>query len=303
MKLAVIVPCYNAAHVLPKTVPAMMSQEGDARWTFVDDGSTDKTADVLRGLLAGHADRTAVLALGRNRGRAAARNAGIEASGDADVLVLLDADAAPEPGFLAAHRQAYEDGASAAVARLTYAEADRSEPYGSYLNSALRGPRAYGDASAVPWRYWVTTACSVRRDAYAAAGGFDQHITYGEDLDLAGRLARAHPDGLRVAGRAQVYDHRDLAGTKRVIREFGQRNLPRMIRTNPELAGLAGLTPFTSSASRHRAFRAALRLAGPLAERSIPLLPARYVSHAVRLALASELSAAFQAGRKDYDEE
>ena len=305
MTLAVVVPAYNAAHVAPKTVPAMLAQRAPARWTFVDDGSADGTGDVLRQLIAdaelAPGVEAQVLRLEPNAGRAAARNAGIAASGRADIVVMLDVDAAPAPGFLDAHREAHAAGAVAAVARLHYAETDLSEPYGRYLNSALRGPRPGRPADPVPWRYFVTTACSVRREAFQKAGGFDLSVTYGEDLDLAGRLAARHPDGLRLAGRADVYDHRDLAGTLGVIGEFGARNLPHMARANPDLLGLAGLGALASPKWRHRLARAVLPPVAGLARRALPALPAALVPPAVRLVLAGHLTRSFRDGARRTD--
>jgi glycosyltransferase involved in cell wall biosynthesis len=299
MTLAVVVPAHNAASVVPRTVPVMLAQQAPARWVFVDDGSTDGTGDAIEqaigaadlpeGALAG------VRRLPENRGRAAARNAGVRASGESDVVVMLDVDAAPAPGFLRDHVAAYRGGAVAAVARLHYADADLSEPYGRYLNSALRGPGGFGSDDAVPWRHFVTTACSVRRAAFDAVGGFDERVTYGEDLDLAGRLAVQHPRGLRVAGQASIYDHRDLAGTLRVLREFAGRNLPSMVRKNPGLLRLARLEALVGGAPHHRLARRVLPTAARLVRAALPAIPERLVPLAVRLILAGAVTDAFLA--------
>ena len=306
MRLAVIVPAYNAAHVIPKTVPAMLAQREPARWVFVDDGSGDGTtallqAEIGRAHLAPDVSAE-VLTLSQNRGRAGARNAGLAAVEGADVVVMLDVDAAPEPDFLAAHRAAYASGALAAMSRLHYADVDLDEPYGRYLASSVRGPgAARGGSAPLPWRYFLTGACSVRASALRDVGGFDASITYGEDLDLAARLAAQQPDGLRLAGTVRLFDHRTLGGALCILREFGGENLPRMAWRNPDVLRVGRLAPVTSRAWRYRMLRAVLRPAGAAARVMLPVLPGAVQARAVRLVLASTLAAAYQSGRRRLD--
>ena len=299
MTLAVVVPAYNAAAVVPRTVPAMLSRPTAARWVFVDDGSSDGTAAAVERAVAQahlpHGASAEVVTLPENRGRAAARNAGVQATGGAEIVVMLDVDAVPKPGFLSAHLAAHERGAVAAVARLRYADADLSEPYGRYLNSALRGPSRADLAAFVPWRHFITTACSVRRAAFDAVGGFTESVTYGEDLDLAGRLAVRYPDGLRVAGEASVYDHRDLAGTLQVLGEFAGRNLPAMARANPGLLRMAGLKALASPAPHHRLARRVLPALAVATRKVLPVVPERLVPLAVRLVIAGHVAGAYRA--------
>ena len=93
-------PCYNEAEVLPlfhARTTAALGQTG-TRWTvlYVNDGSTDDTLAVLRGLPG-----AAVLNLSRNFGKEAASTAGIDhATGDA--VVLIDADLQDPPEVIPA---------------------------------------------------------------------------------------------------------------------------------------------------------------------------------------------------------
>ena len=48
--LTVFTPAYNRAHTLPRTYESLCQQDcKDFIWLIVDDGSTDETADLVKG--------------------------------------------------------------------------------------------------------------------------------------------------------------------------------------------------------------------------------------------------------------
>ena len=92
MKLIVQIPCFNEADTLPETlnaIPRQVAGIDNIEILVIDDGSTDKTAQVARALGVEH-----ILQLPQNIGLAGAFVAGIEASlsKGADVIVNTDAD-------------------------------------------------------------------------------------------------------------------------------------------------------------------------------------------------------------------
>jgi dolichyl-phosphate beta-glucosyltransferase len=92
----VIVPCYNEAARLRPPGFAPLTEHADIELLFVDDGSTDRTLEVLRELEAEHEDKVRVLALQPNRGKAeAVRHGMLAALGrGAEIVGFLDADLA-----------------------------------------------------------------------------------------------------------------------------------------------------------------------------------------------------------------
>jgi polyisoprenyl-phosphate glycosyltransferase len=97
--VSVVVPCFNEEAVLRTTSQRLTAALGQMRLKFevifVDDGSVDATADILREL-AGHDERIRVLRFSRNFGHQMAITAGLEyASGDA--VVVIDADLQDPP--------------------------------------------------------------------------------------------------------------------------------------------------------------------------------------------------------------
>ena len=92
MRLVIQIPCLNEAETLPTTLedlPRAVKGFDDVLWVVIDDGSTDRTAEVAK---AHGADM--VVQLANNKGLAVAFQAGLDASLQlgADVIVNTDAD-------------------------------------------------------------------------------------------------------------------------------------------------------------------------------------------------------------------
>lgn len=83
-----LVPAKDRADSIAETVVALRGLAGVDRVLVVDDGSVDDTTDAAR------AAGAQVLRLSRNMGKGGAVRAGVEASPDADVYLLIDADVA-----------------------------------------------------------------------------------------------------------------------------------------------------------------------------------------------------------------
>jgi len=102
--VAVVVPARDEAEVLPATLPTLVGQDypGPVRVILVDDDSTDGTGELAARLSAG----VTVVRPGTPppgwTGKLWALNAGVEAAGAVDYLLLTDADIAHRAGSLAA---------------------------------------------------------------------------------------------------------------------------------------------------------------------------------------------------------
>jgi len=91
MKVSVIIPALNAAEFVGAAVRSALAQSlSDLEVIVVDDGSTDKTAGVVRGFMAGDA-RVRLIQHEAPRGVSAARNAAVRAA-TGDWIAPLDAD-------------------------------------------------------------------------------------------------------------------------------------------------------------------------------------------------------------------
>src|SRR5262245_60439055 len=90
--VTIVIPCYNQARYLPETVASVVGQTFD-RWeaVIVDDGSSDDTSAVARGLIERYPGRRISLISQANQGLGASRNIGIAAT-YAPYVLPLDAD-------------------------------------------------------------------------------------------------------------------------------------------------------------------------------------------------------------------
>jgi undecaprenyl-phosphate 4-deoxy-4-formamido-L-arabinose transferase len=94
-KVSVVVPVYNEEANIPELVPRLFAVldalDRPSEVICVDDGSRDRSLDVLRGFVDRYPDRLRVVELSRNFGQHPAILAGF-AIASGDVIVTIDAD-------------------------------------------------------------------------------------------------------------------------------------------------------------------------------------------------------------------
>ncbi len=104
-KLSIIVPCYNEEESVPlfyaeaiKQDEFFASKNVELEFIFVNDGSRDKTVDVIKSLREKD-ERVHLVSFSRNFGKEAAIYAGFEKA-KGDLVVLMDADLQDPPALL-----------------------------------------------------------------------------------------------------------------------------------------------------------------------------------------------------------
>ena len=101
--LSVVVPCYNEEDVIPETISRLQAacstlRDLQTEFIFVDDGSRDKTRQLLKEYSANDS-RIKLIALARNFGHQVAVTAGMDAA-NGDVVVIIDADLQDPPEII-----------------------------------------------------------------------------------------------------------------------------------------------------------------------------------------------------------
>jgi mycofactocin glycosyltransferase len=155
-----------------------------------------------------------LLRLPASLGPAGARNAGARAA-RGDLLAFVDSDCLADPGWLEALVPELADPEVGAVGGRVLAASERSwlERYEAVRSPLDLGPSRAAAGPGRPVSYLVTANLVVRRADFEGAGGFDERLRWGEDVDLCWRLHRArrrlvyqpagqvrhrHRDGLRA---------------------------------------------------------------------------------------------------------
>lgn len=109
-KLTIVIPCYNEETVLPITAPMFLQTlsslvraekvRADSRILFVDDGSKDRTWEIITALAAEDAHYTGIRQ-SRNRGHQNAVLAGLmEAKDTCDITISIDCDGQDDLGAM-----------------------------------------------------------------------------------------------------------------------------------------------------------------------------------------------------------
>lgn len=199
--VSVVIPAFNAAQFLPRTLESVLAQTYPvAEIIVVDDGSTDGSADIARGF-----PNTFVLEQ-RNTGVSAARNRGIAHAGGAYVA-LLDADDIWYPEKLEKQLEVFR-----CFPKIGMLIADELLFIGEETNviqaSVLRSTTfasLLGDSPFVPSQpvtmllkeTFVSTSSVIAPKAlFEQAGPFDTNLSICEDRDVWLRLAIAAPIGI-----------------------------------------------------------------------------------------------------------
>ncbi|GFO66045.1 glycosyltransferase [Geomonas paludis] len=234
--VSVIIAAYNAERYIAQAIDSVLAQSHPCvECIVVDDGSTDGTADIVRG----YGSRVRYL-YQENAERSAARNNGMrEASGD--LISFLDADdlLAPEKlaeqaAFLAQHPH-YD----VAYSRVSYF----NDEDGSSFTPQRRTPSGDIVAELLYGNFITIHSPLIRRDAAERAGGFDPARNRYEDWEFLLRLAltgarfgfqdrlhakvRLHP-GNTIGDQVKMFEAK-LRVAEGVVEEFAEELARRSV--------------------------------------------------------------------------
>jgi GT2 family glycosyltransferase len=235
--LSVLIVSWNSRAQLARTLPALLPELDEAdELIVVDNDSRDGTPEAVAEL----APRARLLRSGRNAGFAAACNEGA-ARATGELLVVLNPDAAPLPGFGEAIRRPWMDGRGWAawqaliVARgATEINSAGNPVHFTGLVWAGGHGRPVGEAPPPGEVTALSGAClAIPRETWQRQGGFPApFFLYHEDVDLSLRLRLA---GERIGIEpAAVVDHDyDFAGDGPKWRWLERNRWSVVIRTFP----------------------------------------------------------------------
>ena len=187
--VSVVIPLYNKQDSIESTINSVLGQSySDFELIVVNDGSTDRSADIVRQ----YDDPRIKLLEKINGGVSSARNEGIK-SAESEYVAFLDGDDLWEPGFLEEIARMIKDFPDAGIWGTSYyflekgvrRTADKPLPNGYY-----------GIVDNTGWdkaHIFCSSAVCCRKSALEQVGLFDERIAYGEDLDIWWRIMLNYP--------------------------------------------------------------------------------------------------------------
>ncbi len=244
---SVIVGCYNHSALIRETVNSVLSQTFPAAQVIVvDDASPDSSVEVLMGF----GDAIILVALTRNQGGSAARNAGA-ARATGDYLVFLDGDDALAPWALELYARLvslrrpaiilasmfFFDGATVDTGNVYWKNAQRLVNFDGRAEDIVfvdYGTLAHKDR---PFRS-SGTSMVIERKAFWNVGGWTADIFPGEDTDLQLKLLYAEP-AIHILAPPTAYYRMHASNTMKQVQFFtnGLRIVMRKAKTDLYSAG------------------------------------------------------------------
>jgi GT2 family glycosyltransferase len=235
--LSVLIVAYDSSAELRRTLPALLAEleEGD-ELIVVDNDSGDDSAAVAAEL----APAAKLVRMGRNVGFAAGCNRGAEEV-RGDLLVLLNPDAVPQPGWGEAIRRPWREGRGWAAWQALVANGDGIE-----INSAGNPVhftgivwagghgRPIGEAPAAGEVVSLSGAClAIPATTWRELGGFpERFFLYHEDVDLSLRL-RLRGDTLGIEPAAVVAHDYEFGASEHKWRWLERNRLAFLVRDYP----------------------------------------------------------------------
>jgi glycosyltransferase involved in cell wall biosynthesis len=216
--ISFVIPAYNEEHLLPQAIDAIQIAACGLGMPFeivvADDASTDATAAVAQG-------KGARVIAANNRQIAATRNAGANAA-VGDMLIFVDADTLVTESVVRAAVAAMQAGAAGGGCAFRF---DGQLPLYGRLMQAIAIPlyQALGLAS----------GCFLfcRREAFFAAGGFDESLFAAEEAVISralrkqGRFVILRQRVTTSGRRLRAYSARELLGLLLRLAVHGQKSL------------------------------------------------------------------------------
>lgn len=201
--ISIVIPLYNKQNSIVDTINCVKRQTyTDFECIIINDGSTDDSAKRATDAILG--DERFMILHQQNKGVSAARNLGVKTA-KYDYIAFLDADDYWEKGYLAEVVELIHRFPECVLFGIGWNHKNNQ----TENNEVLEGVDVQRMKIDNFWHknrysYW-TSACTVRKEAIVNVGGFDERVSYGEDIDLWYRLALVYPVSSAFSTRVLSY--------------------------------------------------------------------------------------------------
>lgn len=198
IQVSIVIPTFNRGELLRESLPALVSQQSEGfryEVIFVDDGSTDQSADLIAEFVRSNPAILRYESIPHSGSPGRPRNEGVKAA-RGEVIILLDDDVVPNPDLVERHwrfHQANPAGHAAALGHLFVPPETLSDPM------SLFHKFPYAEAGRMPkltYLFFWTCNVSVKRSFMLSHGVFDEDSALHplEDMECGYRLFQAGLD-------------------------------------------------------------------------------------------------------------
>ena len=230
MKISVVIPVYNREILVKRAIDSVLNQSRPAdEIIIVNDGSTDKTADVLKE----YGSQIRVIHE-ENNGVSAARNRGIDEA-EGYWIALLDSDDEWLPEKLSVQE-------TWLINNPEYRICQTGEIWirnGKRVNPMDKHQKFHGDIFIPSLRLCLVSPSAVmfEKSLFLETGGFDESLTVCEDYDLWLRISMNYPVGLiPVTGIRKYGGHPDqLSRSEWGMDRYRIKALEKLLEQHPHM--------------------------------------------------------------------
>lgn len=196
VRFSVIVPLYNKAQYIKRTIESVLHQTySDFELIVVDDGSTDDSLEMAKSVVGSNKEKCIVIAQA-NSGVSCARNEGVALS-KGKYVCFLDSDDWWEPRFLEEINRLIESYPDAGLYGtgfyLVKNGRKKIAPIGveaGFVKGYINYCQVYAETMCMPIS---SSSVVIPKDIFDSSGRFRSGITLGEDFDLWIRITLKYP--------------------------------------------------------------------------------------------------------------
>jgi len=196
-RVSVIIPAYNAEKFIEKAIHSALQQDEVSEVIVVNDGSTDKTGDIIKKIQ----NQNAMVKIydhehNANQGRSASRNLGIE-NATGNYIAFLDADDFYLPNRFENDKKLFQlhstiDGVYNAIGAHFYRESTTKEFEKLKLftiNKKIDPENLFEALISGKYGYFSIDGLTLKKSVFQTIGKFNENLLVSEDTDLFWKMA------------------------------------------------------------------------------------------------------------------